>query len=225
MPSPRVHLGQRIIRRTSVNDALSRGVPYSPREKLDFDASKLRINSIENAHYRRARNRSKKDKKSNKLSKQVLMSIKESCNELQNLDQSFKDVLLKIFQEHKELDYKIDFKDFDDIIRLLTEYNEQEGNTACMIFRKYITDAQLDNFKKNLERQKEFTSLITNLHDFKRQAEGENNERRSNDFNIPFGSISSDSAFGKIRKNKSVKKKKGKGKNPSLRNKKKTKGN
>lgn len=222
-----VRLGKKIIRKNSVMEALNREVPYSPRKT--FNTGKLRRNSIENAHNRIARNSSRKKGKKSKseLSEKVLMSIKESCNELQNLDQSFKDVLLEIFQEYKERDdYKIDFNDFDDIIRLITEYNqESKDKTACMIFRKYITDAQLDNFKKNLEGQKELTDLITNLHDFKRQAEGENNERRSNDFNIPLGSNSDVLASGKIRKNKSVKKKKGKGKKPSLRKKKKTEGN
>lgn len=233
-----VRLGQRIIRKNSVRDAFNRGIPYSPREK--FDARKLRRNSIENANYRRARNPSrKKGKESNtklsgsELSKQVLMSIKKSCNELQNLDQSFKDVLLEIFQEYKERDdYKIDFNDFNDISTLLTDYNkESKDKTACTIFLEYITSAQLDNFKNNLKGQKEFTGLITSLHDFKRAndpAERRSNESGfiiSNTPNISKSSNSSDFSFGKIRKNKSVKKKKGKGKKPSLRRKKKTKGN
>lgn len=227
-----VRLGQRIIRKNSVRDALNRGIPYSPREK--FDARKLRRNSIENANYRRVRNRSRKKKLlGSELSEKLLVSIKESCNELQNLDQSFKDALLEIFQEHKELDdYKIDFNDFNDISTLLTDYNkESKDKTACTIFRKYITDAQLDNFKNNLKGQTEFTGLITSLHDFKRAndpAERRSNESGfiiSNTPNISKSSNSSDFAFGKIRKNKSVKKKKGKGKKPSLRRKKKTKGN
>tara|TARA_B100000242_G_C42954940_1_gene442829 strand:- start:345 stop:974 length:630 start_codon:yes stop_codon:yes gene_type:complete len=161
--------------------------------------------------------------KSAKRASKTQSKPKKACRKLQKIDQSFKDVLLEIFQEYKERDdYKIDFKDFDDIISLLTEYNqESKDKTACKRFLEYITNAQLDNFKNNLERQKEFIGLITTLHDFKRQAEGENNEQRSNEFNIPFGSISSDSAFGKIRK----KSKRGKGKKPSLRKKKKTKGN
>lgn len=236
-----VRLGKKIIRLNSVNDALNRGVPYSPREK--FDTRKLRRNTIENANYRRARNPSrKKGKESNtkssgsELSKQVLMSIKESCNELQKLDQSFKDVLLEIFQEyteHTELDnYKIDFNDFNDISTLLTDYNKDSDKTACKRFLEYITNAQLDNFKNNLEGQTEFTGLITSLHDFKRANDPA--ERRSNESgfiitntpNISKSSNSSDYAFGKIRKNKSVKKKKGKGKKPSLRRKNtKTKGN
>ena len=160
---------------------------------------------------------------------------KKACRKLQKLDQSFKDVLLKIFQEYKERDdYKIDLKDFNDISTLLTEYtelNEDKDKTACKRFLKYITNAQLDNFKNNLEGQTEFTGLITSLHDFKRANDPA--ERRSNESgfiisstpNISKSSNSSDFAFGKIRKNKSVKKKKGKGKKPSLRRKKKNKGN
>lgn len=224
-----VRLGQRIIRKNSVRDAFNREIPYSPREK--FDARKLHINSIENAKYRIARNRSrKKGKESNtkssgsELSKQVLMSIKKNCNELQKLDQSFKDVLLKIFQEYKERDdYKIDFNDFNDISTLLTDYNkESKDKTACTIFLEYITSAQLDNFKNNLERQKEFIGLITSLHDFKRKndpAERKSNESTKSDFYIPAMLNRPASAHGKIRKNKSVKKKKGKGKKPSLRRK------
>lgn len=160
---------------------------------------------------------------------------KKACRKLQKLDQSFKDVLLKIFQEYKERDdYKIDLKDFNDISTLLTEYtelNEDKDKTACKRFLEYITSAQLDNFKNNLEGQTEFTGLITSLHDFKRANDPA--ERRSNESgfiisstpNISKSSNSSDFAFGKIRKNKSVKKKKGKGKKPSLRRKKKNKGN
>ena len=208
MSSSRVHLGKRIVRRTSVNDALSRGVPHSPNVQGNIKSGSQLAEHLLKSAKRASKTQSKP---------------KKACRKLQKLDQSFKDVLLEIFQEYKERDdYKIDFKDFNDIIRLITEYNqESKDKTACMIFRKYITDAQLDNFKKNLQSQKEFTGLITSLHDFKRQAEGENNERRSNDFNIPLGSNSDVLASGKIRKNKSVKKKKGKGKKASLRKKKK----
>ena len=158
---------------------------------------------------------------------------KKACRKLQKLDQSFKDVLLKIFQEYKERDdYKIDLKDFNDISTLLTEYtelNEDKDKTACKRFLKYITNAQLDNFKNNLERQKEFIGLITTLHDFKRKndpAERTSNESTKSDFYIPAMLNRPASAHGKIRKNKSVKKKKGKGKKPSLRRKNtKTKGN
>jgi len=150
---------------------------------------------------------------------------KKECRKLQKLDQSFKDVLLKIFQEkakqyEDKYKYKIDlndFNDFNDISTLLTEYtelNEDKDKTACKRFLKYITNAQLDNFKNNLEGQTEFTGLITTLHDFKRAndpAERRSNESGfiiSNTPNISKSSNSSYYGFGKIRKNKSVKKKK-----------------
>ena len=41
---------------------------------------------------------------------------------------------------------------------MLTEYNqESKDKTVCKIFLEYIKD--LDNFKNNLERQKEFIGL------------------------------------------------------------------
>lgn len=161
----------------------------------------------------------------------ILDKTRIFCSKLNDIDRSKKVELLKLFNKRV---FENNEKEFNKVVELLKDFNKNRYSDACRDFIEYVDEAELDNFMENLLGNRNVEGFISDLNDFilmRREARlvraGNNLEldrARYTRRHSSMTSYNSDGTFGKIRKNKSVKKK-GKGKKPSLRKKKKkTKG-